>query len=77
MKYRVHDGKNYLKIQIPRVLTLVPVQAATTSWIVQGVTMTMKPKDMAAIVLDAFVLSRLSCATNCNNYNSAHYTYEQ
>jgi hypothetical protein len=45
--------------------TLVPVQAATTSWIVHGVTMTMKPRDMAAIVLEEFVLSRLSWATNC------------
>lgn len=46
-------------------LTLVPVQAATTSWIVHGVTITMKPKDMAAIVRDALVLSLLSWATSC------------
>jgi hypothetical protein len=41
------------------------VQAATTSWIVHGVTMTMKPRDMAAIVLEELVLSRLSWATSC------------
>lgn len=46
-------------------LTLVPVQAATTSCMVHGVTMTIKPRDMAAIVREAFVLSRLSCATSC------------
>jgi hypothetical protein len=44
----------------------VPVQAATTSWMVQGVTRTMNPKDIAAIVLDAVVLRRLSWVTNCN-----------
>jgi hypothetical protein len=32
---------------------------------VHGVTITMKPRDMAAIVREAFVLSRLSCATIC------------
>lgn len=36
---------------------LDPVQAATTSWMVQGVTRTMKPKDIAAMVLEALVLS--------------------
>jgi hypothetical protein len=40
--------------------TLVPVHAATTSWIVHGVTMTIKPRDIAAIVLEAFILNRLS-----------------
>lgn len=34
-----------------------PVHAATTSCIVQGVTTTIKPKDMAAMVRDAVVLS--------------------
>jgi hypothetical protein len=48
-----------------RCLTLVPVQAATTSWIVHGVTITMNPRDMAAIVREALVLRRLSCATSC------------
>jgi len=48
-----------------RSLTLVPVQAATTSWIVHGVTITMNPRDMAAIVREALVLRRLSCATSC------------
>lgn len=39
---------------------LDPVHAATTSCIVQGVTTTMKPKDMAAIVREVVVLSRRS-----------------
>lgn len=43
---------------------LLPVQAATTSWIVHGVTMTMKPKLIAAIVREAEVDSRLSWATS-------------
>jgi len=42
--------------------TFDPVHAATTSCIVQGVTTTINPRDMAAIVLDAAVLSRLSWA---------------
>lgn len=42
----------------------VPVQAATTSCIVHGVTSTMNPKDMAAIVLEAVVLNRRSCVTS-------------
>lgn len=33
--------------------TFEPVQAATTSWMVHGVTITMKPNDMAAIVREA------------------------
>lgn len=36
---------------------LDPVHAATTSWMVHGVTRTIKPKDIAAIVLEALVLS--------------------
>lgn len=39
---------------------LDPVQAATTSWIVQGVTSTINPRDMAAIVLEQTRLSFLS-----------------
>lgn len=39
---------------------LDPVQAATTSCIVQGVTSTMNPKDIAAIVLEAVVDRRRS-----------------
>jgi hypothetical protein len=48
------------------------VQAATTSWIVHGVTITMNPRDMAAIVREALVLRRLSCAISCRQ----KYSYE-
>lgn len=47
-------------------LTFDPVQAATISCIVQGVTITMKPRDMAAIVLEVEPLRRLSCSIICN-----------
>lgn len=43
---------------------LEPVHATTTSCIVQGVTTTMNPKDIAAIVRDAVVLNLRSCVTN-------------
>ena len=49
------------------MLTFDPVQAATTSWMVHGVTMTMKPNDMAAMVRDADPLRRRSCETIWNN----------
>jgi len=50
------------------------VQAATTSWIVHGVTITMNPRDMAAIVREALVLRRLSCATSCRQkYTSENH----
>lgn len=45
------------------LITFEPVQAATTSWIVYGVTITMKPNEMAAIVLDVDPLKTLSCST--------------
>lgn len=38
--------------------TFDPVQAATTSWMVHGVTITMKPRDMADIVLDVEPVKR-------------------
>lgn len=40
------------------LLTFDPVQAATTSWIVHGVTMTINPKDMAAIVREVDPVKR-------------------
>lgn len=43
-------------------LTFEPVQAATTSCIVHGVTITINPKDIAAIVLDADPLKHFSVA---------------
>lgn len=49
------------------LLTFEPVQAATTSCIVHGVTITIKPNDIAAIVRDADPLNRRSCATIWNN----------
>lgn len=42
-------------------ITFEPVHAATTSWILHGVTTTIKPNDIAAIVRDTEPLSRLSC----------------
>lgn len=41
--------------------TFDPVQVATTSWILQGVTITINPNDTAAIVRDTEPLSRPSC----------------
>lgn len=41
-------------------ITFEPVHAATTSWMLQGVTTTINPKDTAAIVRDTDPLKRLS-----------------
>lgn len=43
-------------------LTFDPVHAATISWIVHGVTITMKPSDIAAIVRETDPLNNFSCA---------------
>lgn len=43
---------------------LDPVQAATTSWMVQGVTSTINPKDIAAIVREQIKLSLRSWSIN-------------
>lgn len=48
------------KLIISEYNTLEPVHAATTSWILQGVTTTINPNDIAAIVRDTEPLSRLS-----------------
>lgn len=45
--------------------TFEPVQAATTSCMVQGVAITMKPSDMAAIVFVAEPRNRRSGAIGC------------
>lgn len=45
-----------------KIHTLQPVQAATTSCIVAGVTITMKPNDIAAIVRDVLTLCGLTGA---------------
>jgi hypothetical protein len=47
------------------------VQAATTSWIVYGVTITMKPNEIAAIVLDVEPRKTLSCSTICGEDKKA------
>lgn len=41
--------------------TFDPVHAATTSWMAQGVTITINPKDIAAIVRDTEPMRRFSC----------------
>lgn len=43
-------------------ITFDPVQAATTSCIVHGVTITINPNDTAAIVRDVEPLKTLSCS---------------
>lgn len=45
--------------------TFDPVQAATTSWIVHGVTITMNPRDMADIVRDVDPVKRRVDSRNC------------
>lgn len=44
--------------------TFDPVHAATISWIVHGVTITMKPSDIAAIVRDTEPLKSFACVLN-------------
>lgn len=66
----VAPGEKYIKLLFmhkKKICTFDPVHAATTSCIVHGVTITIKPNDMAAIVREADPLRRLSCAIICNN----------
>ena len=57
------EKKGEKKICEKKIITFEPVHAATTSWIVYGVTITIKPNEIAAIVLDVDPLKTLSCST--------------
>lgn len=59
------DNNGKIMLGARTIITFEPVHAATTSWIVYGVTITMKPNDIAAIVLDVDPLKTLSCSSIC------------
>lgn len=58
------------------VHTFDPVQAATTSWIVHGVTITMNPRDMADIVRDVDPVKRRVDSRNCGQTKNGSMNYD-